>query len=289
MKTKKREGALNANPGYTKELVDFWLTRSPRLYLFVEERRRWLSWDRRVYLSIIRPGDTVLDIGANVGAHTVLFSHLAGSNGRVLSFEPLPSNLAQLRENVARRGRFQNVEVFPVAVGGPEASGSVTLLVPGGDFTQASLRAHAAGSWVHGSKTESYECPITSIDHHFHALPMERVDLMKIDVEGAELEVLRGAQGLLAQYQPMIYCELFSEWTRAFSYSPEDLVAFLMSLGYTEARVIRGAHVSAYRLDAAIPSELFDVSTNVLFNAPDHADRVRRFDQRFEIERAQQD
>jgi len=85
---------------YLKERVDYQLTRYPRLYLAVDRYSPGINWDKRVYLSFIRRGDNVLDVGANVGAHTVFFSHLVRANGRVLAFEPVPENLVALEEGV---------------------------------------------------------------------------------------------------------------------------------------------------------------------------------------------
>jgi len=72
----QRLGALQRDLPFFKDVVDYRLTRFSRLYLFVERFREWVNWDKRVYLSFVRRSDIVLDVGANVGAHSVFLSHL---------------------------------------------------------------------------------------------------------------------------------------------------------------------------------------------------------------------
>src|SRR5687767_13498636 len=137
----KPQGSFPASISRARDVIDFWLSRFPRLYLFVEHFRHWVNWDKRIYLSVINPGDVVLDIGANTGTHTVMLSHLVGMSGSVLAFEPVPANFERLRETLGRRLRFPNVGSFQMAVGNP-ASGRQEALIrsPGDDFTQASLK-----------------------------------------------------------------------------------------------------------------------------------------------------
>ena len=278
-------GAINADVSRPKDLADYWLTRFPKLYLALEKRRQWLCWDRRLYLAVVQPGNIVLDIGANVGAHTVLFSHLVGREGTVLSFEPVPDNVTRLRATVARRSRSDNVTIRELAVGHPRSTREqITLTAPGDDLTQASMAIQTAGSWEHGTGVRRYSATLTSIDTELAATPLSRLDFVKIDVEGAELDVLRGGANTIARFQPLIYAEVFADWTRSFGYSPADLFEYIRAAGYTDARVIRGELATALPLDGIGSVPDFDVSSNVLFFGDRHRALVQRFDRLFDVQ-----
>ena len=147
-----RFGTLQRDLPFLKDVIDYRLTRHPRIYLFVERFRTWVNWDKRVYLSFVRKGDFVLDVGANVGAHAIFLSHLVGEEGSVLAFEPLPSNVDALHETIERRSRIANIHIIQTAVGNPDGSTeTVTMRSPADDLTQASLHAQSAGSW-HGAR-----------------------------------------------------------------------------------------------------------------------------------------
>ena len=121
-RNQKKFGTLQRDLPFLKDVIDYRLTRHPRIYLFVERFRTWVNWDKRVYLSFVRKGDFVLDVGANVGAHAIFLSHLVGEEGSVLAFEPLPSNVDALHETIERRSRIANIHIIQTAVGNPDGS-----------------------------------------------------------------------------------------------------------------------------------------------------------------------
>ncbi|MEP6506616.1 MAG: FkbM family methyltransferase [Gemmatimonadales bacterium] len=275
-------GAYQSDLTAPKDLLDFWLTRFPRLYLSIEEHREWQNWDKRVYLSVIERGDTVIDVGANVGAHTVAFSHIVGSNGKVFSIEPVEANYVRLASTVRRRTRFTNTILIKAAVGLPARPGqSVIVRVPGDDFTQAALVAHTEGSWRSGQNVREYHTVLTSVDAEVERARPTRVDFLKIDVEGGELDVVKGAANTLKQFLPLVYCEVYEKWAESFGYTPLTLFSLVRDLGYTESRIIRDGRVNAIRLGDKVPTNLFRESADVLFAAPHHSARMRRFDVRY--------
>lgn len=281
----KPQGSFPGSISHARDVIDFWLTRFPRLYLYVDRFRHWINWDKRLYLSLIKPGSIVLDIGANTGTHTVMFSHLVGKSGRVLAFEPVPASFERLRETLRRRSRFSNVSTFQLAVGNPASRRQETVIrVPGDDLTWASLKIHTDGSWKKRSDTREYSCSITSIDAETSEAPLPRLDFVKIDVEGGELDALKGAARTLSQHRPLVYCEVYEKWTAAFGYTSAELFAFVRSLGYLGARVIREGGVRALTLHDCTIAGMFDVSSNVLFFSDKHTQLVESFDKRFHIE-----
>ncbi|MFL5482593.1 MAG: FkbM family methyltransferase [Gemmatimonadaceae bacterium] len=276
-------GTLQRDLPPLKDAIDYQLTKAPLLYLFVERFREWANWDKRVYLSFVHRGDIVLDVGANVGAHTIFLSHLAGAHGRVIAFEPLPANIAALKDTVRRRARYTNISIVPAAVGDSHSNeGTATLKIPGDDHTQASLAVQIAGSWELRDFRE-LEVPLVSLDTSTEVHILSHLELVKIDVEGGELDVLRGASRTLSQHMPLIYCEAYEKWQAPFGYNSADLIEFARSLGYLEARVFSGGTVHPIRLNDGAPRSLFVTSADILFFADTHRNAVERFDRRYRI------
>jgi FkbM family methyltransferase len=283
-RSRDKFGTLQSDLSTLKDAIDFQLTKFPALYLFVERFREWVNWDKRVYLSFVRSGDTVLDVGANVGAHAVFLSHLVGMRGRVLAFEPLPANIDALNQTLRRRGRFANVSIFPLAVGNPEsASRTVTMKVPVEDLTQASLQRQTMGSWEGMADVREFSVPLASLDAEKTVQSLQHLEFVKIDVEGGELDVLRGASYTLSRHLPLIYCEAYDKWEASFGYKPADILSFARSLGYSAARIFSRGRVHPVRLDQAVAGDLFNTSSDVLLFAERHRAAVERFDSRYHV------
>jgi FkbM family methyltransferase len=277
-------GTLQRDLSPLKSAIDYQLTKVPSLYLFVERFREWVNWDKRVYLSFLRPGDNALDVGANVGAHSVFMSHVVGRRGRVLAFEPLPANIDALGKTVRRRARHGNITVLPVAVGNPAMhDATATLRIPGDDLTQASLALQSAGSWERERLVRTVEVPLITLDFSKDVQSLRHLELVKIDVEGGELDVLRGGSLTLSRHLPLIYCEAYAKWQAPFGYGPADLLNFARSLGYQAARLFSEGRVYPVRLDQTVSASLFATSADVLFFAEKHRTAVERFDRRFRV------
>ncbi|MBM4131991.1 FkbM family methyltransferase, partial [bacterium] len=151
----------------------------------------------------LRAGDVVLDVGANIGFLTVLAARLVGPAGRVVAFEPVPANARLVRRNAALNGQRQ-VQVVEAAAG--DHDGTATLV----------LARHAGGAALQGAARPPDACgalsvPIVTLDAwlagHGASLPGP-VRLVKIDVEGAEAAVLRGAAALLGEQRPLVLLEV---------------------------------------------------------------------------------
>jgi FkbM family methyltransferase len=168
--------------------------------------------ERQIELTrLVRPGDVVLDIGANVGFYTLLAAKLAGPSGRVFAFEPLADNVAMLRRHL-EVNRVATVEVVEAAV----AAASGTRRFTTGEY-------HATGQLT---ETGGQAVQVVSLDELHASGRLPRVDVMKVDVEGAELEVLQGAARVIEEFRPVVIMEL---------HNPEmdrECPAFLRARGY---------------------------------------------------------
>ena len=156
-------------------------------------RYRQLSWNPEEYRAIrtaVRPGDVVIDAGANVGSYTLLFAIWAGAEGRVFAFEPAPDAREGLRRHVELNGLADRVEIGPFALS--SMVGSVRFHVDGASGTNAIAVASDRAA------ARAIEVETTTIDAFCEGHRL-RPDVVKIDVEGAELDVIKGARQVLAR------------------------------------------------------------------------------------------
>ena len=171
----------------------------------------------RACSSIAEPGMTVVDVGANIGYFTVLFSDIVGEDGSVYAFEADPRNVALLERNVDASG-CDNVTVTQVAVS--DTSGTIEFDMSDDQFSRSSI--------VDPSETKGTieEVDTVTLDDTV----TEPVDLLKVDVVGAELRVLRGALSLIEEHQPRIVLPHLPE-----KWSDEELTVFddLAAMGYS--------------------------------------------------------
>ncbi len=173
-----------------------------------------------VFDAALSPGDVFADVGANVGLYTLWGARRVGAAGQVHAFEPIPRAVAALQRNVEVNA-FSQVEVNACAVGAE--SGSVRLHLMDLHTARSSRYVLPEG--------ESLEVPLVSLDEHLASRRPPR--LIKIDVEGMEFEVIRGAQGLLgADDPPLLVFEATADFFAAAGTSYREVVRFLADRGY---------------------------------------------------------
>ena len=166
-----------------------------------------------LFRQLVSPGATVLEIGANIGAHTVELSHLVGPGGMVHAFEPQRLMFQLLCANLALNSR-RNVSAHPVAVGETRAVARIPAPDPTqpANFGGVSLRTGGPGEDV----------PVVRIDD----ITVASCQVMKIDVEGMEVPALRGARETIRRLRPILYVE-----NDRPANSP-TLIALLLEFGY---------------------------------------------------------
>lgn len=144
--------------------------------------------------SPLKPGDYVVDAGAHLGGFTLLAAKLVGNSGRVLAFEPDSEQARQLKEALELNG-LHNVEVREVGLW----SNAGTLR-----FYRSAV-SHLANSFVKSENSgEEILVPVSTLDEEIRALGWTRLDLLKMNVEGAEAECLKGASRVLGQFAPSL-------------------------------------------------------------------------------------
>ena len=181
-----------------------------------------LSFVRR----FVQPGMTILDIGAHHGLYTLLSSRLAGRTGRVYAFEPSPRERKALLQHV-KLNRCKNVKVQALALGDADKKTEL-YVVDGTESGCNSLRPPAVTT-----ATSPVSVQVVPLDGWLAEQGIERVDFIKLDVEGGELDVLRGAVKLLERApRPVILAEVQDIRTRAWGYKARDTIDYLASKGY---------------------------------------------------------
>jgi FkbM family methyltransferase len=186
----------------------------------------WESETAYFVLNWLRPGMTVVDAGAHVGFYTLLASAAVGPAGRVIAFEPHPVLGPVLRRNVSRAG-CENVTVSPMALGRAPGTGRLVLHPPD-NFGASSLRPDEATAHLPWAPVE-----VTTLDEALARLGGPAVDLAKIDVEGAELDVIDGARRTLAANPGIVLIvEFLRENPLRFGRTVEDLEVRLRELGF---------------------------------------------------------
>jgi FkbM family methyltransferase len=159
---------------------------------------------QKALIERLRPGMVFYDLGANIGLFSLLAARLVGAGGRVSSFEPVAVVAARLCRNIEKNG-FSNITVVQAGIWSENAN--VSFLT-----SDASSPERSAGKLVAGeSEAGLTPIPCIGLDDFVKTAPPP--DAIKCDVEGAELEALRGAKRLFETRRPWIVCEMHSEAT----------------------------------------------------------------------------
>jgi FkbM family methyltransferase len=198
---------------------------------YLRALRAFIPPDRQVLDLIVRPGDHVLDLGANVGWYTKALSGMVGPAGRVYSVEPVPDTFALLSFCV-RRLRLDNVELINCAVS--DRTGTAVMEVPlyhsgGENFYQARLVSAEDTSPAAGP-LRTLTVRVRSVDSMFLELP-GRLSFVKIDVEGHEWAAIAGSRRTLERHHPALFLEVTTDPDRGDT-EAHQLFAYLRSAGY---------------------------------------------------------
>jgi FkbM family methyltransferase len=186
----------------------------------------------RLIETLVEPGSVVLDVGAHVGQYSLIAGQRVGVSGQVHSFEPDPGTFAWLAGNV-RANHFRNITVNQCAVGADQEPKRLYFSTTddiGSNSLVIQKPSHRTG------RSALVNC--TTLDAYASAKALARVDVIKADVEGAELAMLQGARRILGSpTPPILILEFEEERQRAFGSSNVRLAEELAKHGYTLWRI----------------------------------------------------
>lgn len=218
---------VEVEPGVTMRLDPADLV--PRAILV---NRTWEASTTQELMRRLPAGGTFVDVGAHIGWYTLKAAKVVGPKGRVIAVEPNRETLLQLRQNIAASGVGSIVTVAPVACSDSETT--LTFYAAGRQNTGKSSLSAANASG--GSDIPaSYLVRARRLDDIVKETAVSRVDEIKIDVEGAELLVLKGATGTLDRHRPVVAVEVNDSLLKTMGSSAAELIAFLHSHRYESA------------------------------------------------------
>jgi len=204
---------------------------------------------------LLRPGDVFIDAGANIGLHTLAAARAIGETGRIVAFEPFPQSHDLLRKSIWMNGFSETVETHEAAVSSTKGS---QLLFLGATCGHHSLYPPSSSSLL---PNKPVEVPLVRIDDIVDDR-FPKVDLMKIDVEGAELEALEGAAEVIAKNPEIaLIVEFGISHLRRSNHTTADWLARFERMGFShnaidpETGTLRD--ISAPELEAGFSFNLF--------------------------------
>jgi len=179
-----------------------------------------------------KPGNVVFDIGANVGSHTLPLAKLVGPGGMVYAFEPVEWAHKKLKRNM-ELNRFQNIRLVPVAL-------SDQAQMHGTEQFRASFKiSNQADVGADGELTQNWwgACDkviveFDTVDAFAQKTGLSRLDLIKLDVDGYEGKVIRGAKNTLEHFRPIILMEIAPSWAKARGENLSEIAKDFAKMGY---------------------------------------------------------
>jgi FkbM family methyltransferase len=225
------------NPGFCifRMRLDLGDPEQRKVYFFGHYHERY---EAALVARVLDPGEVFWDVGANIGYFSLVAAAAVGERGEVAAFEPGAAALARLQENVSlnpdkKDQKDQNIRIFNLAAA--DADGEAVLYRREGIAdSSASLYTGAAGAA--GGET----CATVALDCFLKKEGLRPPDLIKLDVEGAELAALQGAAAILADFRPLLLVEMEEKNLQAAGASKAAIQAFLRDYGYRAAHLRKG-------------------------------------------------
>ena len=203
----------------SRELVDWQTIFSPGYERHLGE----------LFAAVVHEGNTVIDVGANVGAHTLSLAHLVGTSGKVLAFEPNPRIHTKLMRNIDLNGFQHRVKAEQMALG--FVNGSIELRVPKSTSREASNPGMASILALE-TPHDLVSVSMIRLDDYLEDNGVSQIQLVKMDVQGFEQPVFQGMIASLLAYRPILIFE-FEDWAWAQSGSSWRFVyELLIQFGY---------------------------------------------------------
>jgi FkbM family methyltransferase len=177
---------------------------------------------------VINEGDVVMDFGANLGYHTITMASFIGNKGKIHSFEPQRIIFQQLNCNVFLNG-LDNVYTYNLAIGESESE----VFIDSPDFHNIMpMYTNIGNTSINTNKMGTMVKQI-SLD----SLKLSQVNFIKMDVQGSELNILKGGKNTILKYKPFIFIEIEERQLKLFNITSKELINYTKQLGYEMYRI----------------------------------------------------
>lgn len=195
--------------------------------------------ERGLLFKLAAACSTIIDIGANIGWYSINFARLPKVK-TIYAFEPIPYTYDYLTKHL----QMNNItKVLANNYGLSEVEGTRTFF-----WTRSENGAASLSNIQRRSRINKVKCWVTTLDKYL-SRRQAKIDLVKCDVEGAELFVFKGAVKTLARSKPIIFTEMLRKWAKQFGYHPDEIIKLLSGLGYCcygyrGKKIVQIAHVT---------------------------------------------
>ncbi len=171
---------------------------------------------------LLKDGDVVFDVGANIGEVSLNMSKRVGHRGIIHSFEPEPFIFSKISRNLSLN-LFTNIHLNNIAMGDQKKE----------LFLKPQVENNRGGTRIHATSNNGKKVNVSTIDFYTEEHGLKKLDLIKIDVEGFEMKVLHGAKKVLQKFKPLLFIEVNDNNLKEQGNSAASLIEFLFKIGYT--------------------------------------------------------
>ena len=186
------------------------------------EKKEW-----KFLQKFLKPGMAFFDIGANQGFYTLLAAKKVGPQGKIFAFEPVPREFRNLKWNIFING-LKNVKIEAQALGCQNGFTNMFYCLNG----KGSYSSLQPPSEKIKARRKVIKVSITSLDRYIQHNNILSIDFIKIDVEGGELDVLKGGINVLSKSRPVLMCEVSDKRTEQWGYSASEICDFVKKYKY---------------------------------------------------------
>ncbi len=216
----------------SKDGRSFYVDLNEKMYISLFFTGIYEPGETEYFIKNVREGQIIVDVGGNFGWYSTLFSKIVGTTGTVHVFEPVPFIYAELERNLKLNSLGDNCTLNNYALWETNGTASINVFkdMPHG---------HSSLSNLGMKEYQIFRIETKVFDEYVKVHGISNIDFMKLDVEGAELSVLKGALETLKRMENLkVVFEVNDDTSAAFGYVPSDIIKLLKSVGYKKFSMI---------------------------------------------------